>query len=389
MSFGGRFDFEAAREKQRARKAAAKRKKIIESIATAVVFLSLLGGGWYGIKVWREKAEEEKAAREAAEMRQAQERAKREREAHKRREEARLKREMERKAQEEERKREREAREAERKREAEERQRLLEEERKERERLEEERKWQETNKSFADKSVAELHFDPSKYVTFELGCNGLLSVSVSDKRWEKLAQLSASNATIDFLRTLNEKGTVAKGFSETRYPDHQTVRDILALLENERFTLVLKVVENAKIPEDGINVFSPNLAEGIAFPRGARELRATDGSIIGLTLPITYGKMQSVYVMRNSTARRIRDDWASLRAKVQREAKNSDNRIEYERTRLRGEIEDFMASVRVQLASPSKRVAAKPAPRKTEQGKEKKPRVSPFKGMNTNMRSFR
>jgi hypothetical protein len=388
MSFGGRFDFEAAREKQRAKKAAAMRKKIIESVVTAVVFLSLIGGGWYGIKVWREKVAEEKAAREAAEMRQAQERAKREREAHKRREEARIKREQERKAQEEERKREREAREAERKREAEERQRLLEEERKEKARLEEERKWQEVNKSFADKSVSELHFDPSKYVTFELGCSGLLSVSVSDKRWEELAQQSASKSTIDFLRTLNSKGIVTNGFSEARYPDHQTVRDILALLENERFTLVLKVVENAKMPEDGINVFSPNLAEGVAVPRGARELRATDGSIIGMTLPITYGKMQSVYVMRNSTAARIRDDWAAFRAKVQREAKKSDNPVEHERTRLRGEIEDFMSSVRVQLASPSKRVIAKPEPKKIQKEKEKKPRVSPFKGMNTNRRSF-
>jgi hypothetical protein len=266
--------------------------------------------------------------------------------------------------------------------------RLHGEERKEKARLEEERKWQEVNKSFADKSVSELHFDPSKYVTFELGCSGLLSVSVSDKRWEELAQQSASKSTIDFLRTLNSKGIVTNGFSEARYPDHQTVRDILALLENERFTLVLKVVENAKMPEDGINVFSPNLAEGVAVPRGARELRATDGSIIGMTLPITYGKMQSVYVMRNSTAARIRDDWAAFRAKVQREAKKSDNPVEHERTRLRGEIEDFMSSVRVQLASPSKRVIAKPEPKKIQKEKEKKPRVSPFKGMNTNRRSF-
>jgi hypothetical protein len=42
----------------------------------------------------------------------------------------------------------------------------------------------------------------------------------------------------------------------------------------------------------------------------------------------------------------------------------------------------------VQLASPSKRVIAKPEPKKIQKEKEKKPRVTPFKGMNTNRRSF-
>ena len=387
MAFpGGRFDVEAMREQARAKKAAAKRKAIISNTVSVVLLAAVAIGCWRGWVAWREHVEEQ---REEQRLREAQE-ARRQAEAEKKRKEER---EAEKRRQEQLR-REREEREAARKkaiedekiRLQEEKIRLEEEKLRQQEKEREEREWQEKNKSFADDAVKDLKFDPKDYVLCQAGCEEIVDFMVTGDRWESLSSKASAGLTIDFLRALND-GSVTNEFSETHYPDHAATRAILALAGKERFTMVFRQA----VPKEGgkknmsFVLLTADLNDGLALPKGGRELKGPGGAVSGYTAPFLFGRTPFFYVMRPATAKRLCQEWRKTRARIVKDAEKSGGADAYVKARLREEIGDFIASVRAEMATPE---PEKPPEPPKEVKKPVRPKPKPLKGM-SDLKSFK
>ena len=388
---GGRYDLEAMRERALAKKAAEKRKKIIGVAVNIILLAVLLGSGWYGWNRWQEHKEEEREMeklRVAEEARRARERE--EREA-KRREDERKQREKERREREERDAARKKAIEDERIRLAEEKIRLEEEKLRQQEKERAEREWQEKYKSFADNAVKDLKFDTKDYVMCQAGCEDIVECSVAGERWESLSSMAKTGMTVDFLRALNKDGAVTNEFSETHYPDHATVRSILKFIENERFTMVFREVppkpDDKKRNREFI-LLSADLNEGLALPKGGRELTGPDGKVTGFTAPFLYGRTPTFYIMRKATAARLVRDWRKTKKKIEKSTEQLEqnaNKDVYIRSRLREEIGDFLAAVRVEMATPEPDPPPPPPPNAKKKPKQPK---SGIKGM-TDMKTFK
>ena len=382
---GGRYDLEAMREEARAKKAAEKRKKIINNAITAVLVAALAFGAWRGISAWQDHREEQREMerlRVAEEARKAKERE--EREA-KRREEERKRREQERREREEREAARKKAIEDERIRVAEEKLRLEEEKLRQREKERAEREWQEKHKSFADNAVKELKFEPKDYVMFQTGCEECFDLSVSGERWESFSSKVAAGSTIDLLRELND-GSITNEFSETHYPDHATTRAILRFLDKERFTMVFRPnaekMKTSKI-KTGFALLAADEIEGLMLPKGGREMKDAAGKSIGYTAPFNYGVSPSFYIMGRGTASKLMREWRTKRNEIVKAAEKLDNKDAYIRARLGEAIGDFISSVKVEMMTPE----PEPAPAKPVAPPKPKRDVKPFKGAG-NIRSF-
>ena len=345
---GRRFDAEAARAEALAKRRAEKIRKIVSAATLVVLLLVLTVGGRIGWNWWQEKRAREAAAAEEARLAEERAEAERRRVENERREAERLRREAERKAAEERREAERkareEAREAERKA-REEARRAAEEARR---REAENRVVQSERREYAQKAVGALRFVVDDHVVFQEGTDGCFDSAVDGRRWVELAAMAQAREALDFFETIRD-GSVTNAFSESNYPDRETVSRLLGKLGEERFTLVVKLTEAARDRRFVVATVDP--VRGVGLPEGCRELKS-GGRLTGWTIPFVYGAESPVLVMDSRTADRIAREWNSLSRGIRRDAAKLTNRDEYVAERLRKELPDFLNSVRIELSTP-------------------------------------
>ncbi len=382
MAVVGRFDLEEARREAQEAKRAARIRSIVSNATLVAVLLAVAIGGKIGWDKWQAKLEADRAAAEAeqaAEARRAAE-AKRaaaekakalaaKREAEKRaREEERLAREAEKRAREEARERERQEREEARIR-AEEQRRAEAEFRLEQQEL----------KKFEDAQVASLNFGPESYVCFEYGLEKAAEVSVDESRWATLASHVQRRRTTDFLEMIRGS-TVTNDISDICYPDRETFRRLLANLDAERFTLVVRVDEAAR--DRGLVLVSVNAERGLAAPEGLRVLKQ-GGKVSGWTVPFAYGDETPFFLLKRTTAERLSREWSKFRRKVRNDAAKLDNKEQFVAERLEKELPEFARSIRLDVTSPPAEPVQKDDSKK--QSEKKRPGL---KGSNNDMRTM-
>lgn len=379
---GGRFDLEAARAEARAAKKKAKIRAIVSNAVSLLVLLAIAGGGWIGWNKWQEKREAERIAAEQAAAEERQKEAERKKAEEAKRKAREAQREAERKAREAQREAEKRAREE--KREAE---RLAREE--ERRRKEEERRYaaehraeQEELKSFAEREVGGTRFDIEDHLACEYGIDDIVDASVDGERWNMLASYAAKSHTIEFFEEL--RGTnVTNNFSELRYPDRSTVAALMENLNKERFTLVLRLKDEARGKR--LTLVAPDLEKGLAEPDEVRELKV-GSRVTGWTAPFNFGDKNPFFLLNKTTADRFSREWTSNRRKLMREAAKLDNRDEYVNNRMEKMLPDFLRSIQIEISTPPPEDPKKVS-RKRDDEKDR-PRKATLKGSNSSIRTM-
>lgn len=379
---GGRFELEELRRQAQAEKKAARTRAIVSNATLVVVLLVVAIGGKIGWDKWQEKREADRIAAEEARIAEEKAAAERKKAEAEREKAAAEKREAERKAREAAEAAERKAREE--KREAERIAREEERRRKEEERrfAEEHRVEQQELKKYEDLTVSNLRFQTGDHICYEYGVDEIVEASVDERRWLELSQLSQKRQTIEFLEQLRGD-SVTNDFSDIRYPDRDTFAKLLENLDAERFTLVLRLKDDARGRR--LALVAPDLEKGLAEPEGARQMKS-GSRVIGWTVPFAYGDKMPVFLVEQPTADRFSREWSARRRKLRTEAAKLDNRDEYVSNRLSKELPGFVKSVKIEITTPppEDKSAAKSS---SSQKRESKQRQL-MKGSNSNIRTL-
>ena len=347
MAVGNRFDLEEARREAQEAKRAARIRSIVSNATTVAVLLAVVIGGKIGWDKWSEKREADRAAAEAAQI--AEEKAQAER---KRAEAAKAKalaekREAERKALAEKREAERKAREEAREREKREREeaKIREAERK---RAEAEfRAEQQELKKFEDTQVSSLDFRLDTRVCFEYGLEKVVKLSVDESKWGTLSAHSERRRTAEFLEALRDD-SVTNIISDTCYPDRETFRHLLDNLAALRFTLVVRLNDDAQ--DRKLVLVAPDLEKGLAAPEDLHVLKS-GGKVSGWTASFAYGEKNPFFILEQSTAERLAREWSQFRRKVRNDAAKLDNRNQFVAERLEKELPEFVRTARIEVTS--------------------------------------
>ena len=336
MAVGNRFDLEEARREAQEAKRAARIRSIVSNATTVAVLLAVVIGGKIGWDKWSEKREADRAAAEAAQI--AEEKAQAER---KRAEAAKAKalaekREAERKAREEAREREKREREEAKIREA------------ERKRAEAEfRAEQQELKKFEDTQVSSLDFRLDTRVCFEYGLEKVVKLSVDESKWGTLSAHSERRRTAEFLEALRDD-SVTNIISDTCYPDRETFRHLLDNLAALRFTLVVRLNDDAQ--DRKLVLVAPDLEKGLAAPEDLHVLKS-GGKVSGWTASFVYGEKNPFFILEQSTAERLAREWSQFRRKVRNDAAKLDNRNQFVAERLEKELPEFVRTARIEVTS--------------------------------------
>ena len=375
---GRRFDLEELRREAQAEKKA-RRIRAIVSNATCVALILAVGiGGKVGWDKWQAKRTAERVAAEAARAAEERAEAERRKAEEERKRIAAEKREAERKAREEKVAAERKAREekvaAEKAAREEERRRKEEESRL----AEEFRAEQLELRKYEDGVVEGLRFQTGDHIGCEYGLEDLVDFSVDEARWLDLYQLVQKRQTIAFLERLRG-ANVTNEFSESRHPDRGTFAALMANLNAERFTLVLRLKDEARGRK--LTLVAADAETGLAEPQGSRQMKS-GSRIVGWTVPFTYGEDVGLFLMEQSTAMRFTREWSAKRRKLMSEAAKLDSRDEYVANRLRRDLPDFAKSVRIEIATPP---PEEPAPSASQKVSKPKPTL---KGASSSIRTF-
>lgn len=380
MVAGQRFDLEAARAEARAAKKAALIRKIVSNVVLGLLFVGLLGGGWFGWNWWQAKKAAEAA--EAERVRQAEEKAEAERARleNERRAAEKAKREAERKAESDRRAAEQARREAEAKAKEEARIREREEREEAQRKAKEDEEWQRANKQHVDRTVSALRFSTFDRVCNEAGTDVCLDLEVDERRWAELAQCVIGNRPIELLDMVRDD-SITNDFSETHYPDRATLKRLLANLGKERFTMIVRLKLEA-LNGRRLTLVAADPQEGLVLPQGARAMKDNNGRLTGWTAPFLFGDENPLFVMSPVTADRFNREWRTLKARLKKDAAKLDNADEYVANRLQKELKDFVRSIRVELQTPQPVVQPKAA----EPRREPKIKTQGLKGGNPDIR---
>ena len=379
---GGRFELEELRRQAEAEKKAARMRAIVSNATLVVVLVAVAVGGKIGWDMWQEKREAERVAAEEARIAEEKAVAERKKAEAERAKAAEEKREAERKAREAAEAAERKAREE--KREAERIAREEERRRKEEERrfAEEHRVEQQELKKYEDLAVSNLRFQTGDHICYEYGVDEIVEASVDERRWLELSQLSQKRQTIEFLEQLRGD-SVTNDFSDIRYPDRDTFAKLLENLDAERFTLVLRLKDDARGRR--LALVAPDLEKGLAEPEGARQMKS-GSRVIGWTVPFAYGDKMPVFLVEQPTADRFSREWSARRRKLRTEAAKLDNRDEYVANRLAKELPDFVKSVKVEITTPPPE--DKPSSKSSSSKRREEKQRPTMKGSNSDIRTL-
>ena len=379
---GGRFELEELRRQAEAEKKAARMRAIVSNATLVVVLVAVAVGGKIGWDMWQEKREADRVAAEEARIAEEKAVAERKKAEAERAKAAEEKREAERKAREAAEAAERKAREE--KREAERIAREEERRRKEEERrfAEEHRVEQQELKKYEDLAVSNLRFQTGDHICYEYGVDEIVESSVDERRWLELSQLSQKRQTIEFLEQLRGD-SVTNDFSDIRYPDRDTFAKLLENLDAERFTLVLRLKDDARGRR--LALVAPDLEKGLAEPEGARQMKS-GSRVIGWTVPFAYGDKMPVFLVEQPTADRFSREWSARRRKLRTEAAKLDNRDEYVSNRLSKELPGFVKSVKIEITTPPPE--DKSAAKSSSSPKRESKQRQLMKGSNSNIRTL-
>lgn len=375
---GRRFDLEELRREALAEKKAARIRAVVSNVTFVALILAVGIGGKIGWDKWQAKRTAERIAAEEARVAAEKAEAERRKADEERQRIAAEKREAERKAREEKAAAERKAREekaaAEKAARAEERRRKEEEHRL----AEEFRAEQLELRKYEDGVVESLRFQTGDHISCEYGLDDLVDFSVDGARWLDLYQLVQKRQTIAFLERLRG-ANVTNEFSESRYPDRGTFAALMANLNSERFTLVLRLKDEARGRR--LTLVAADAEAGLAEPQGSRQMKS-GSRVVGWTVPFAYGEDSGLFLMEQSTAQRFTREWSAKRRKLMGEAAKLDSRDEYVANRLRRELPDFARSVRIEIATPP---PEEPVPVTSQKATKPKPKL---KGANSDIRTF-
>jgi len=388
VELGGRYDLEAVRRAAAQKRQKDKIKKIVSYCTTVVTLVALAVGGKIGWDKWREHvrrkeaeaaalAEQEARARAESERRKQEERAAAEEKKRRELAEREAREERERKAREDERRRLEEAK----ANEAAEREAA-------KQREKEAKEWQELHKTYTDRTVAALRFVVNDYLTVEAEFEQCVESYVDGQRWIELAAKAGCGNPIEFLDALND-GTVTTPYSETHYPDRETLRALLALLDKEKFVMVIRLHRDRMPGQSRISLLTADLERGLVPPDGMRVMKDSSGKVDGWTAPFTYKGGWPLFLMKQSTADKFNVEWSATRRKVLKDAEKLTDRSEFIAARLKSEMTSFVNAVKIDVST-----LRQASPRKTTTGggETKRGEVkasSRLKGSNSDMRSFR
>ena len=379
---GGRFELEELRRQAEAEKKAARMRAIVSNATLVVVLIAVAVGGKIGWDKWQEKREADRIATEEARIAEEKAVAERKKAEAERAKAAEEKREAERKAREAAEAAERKAREE--KRETERIAREEERRRKEEERrfAEEHRVEQQELKKYEDLTVSNLRFQTGDHICYEYGVDEIVESSVDERRWLELSQFSQKRQTIEFLEQLRGD-SVTNDFSDIRYPDRDTFAKLLENLDAERFTLVLRLKDDARGRR--LALVAPDLEKGLAEPEGARQMKS-GSRVIGWTVPFAYGDKMPVFLVEQPTADRFSREWSARRRKLRTEAAKLDNRDEYVSNRLSKELPGFVKSVKIEITTPPP--GDKPSSKSSSSKKREEKQRPTMKGSNSDIRTL-
>jgi len=379
---GRRFDLEEARREALAERRAKRVRAIVSNVVFFGLLLAVAIGGKVGWDKWQERRAADRAAAEAAREDEERRAAERRREAAEAAKAAEERRAAERKAREEKAEAERRAREekAEAERKAKEEARRRKEE--ERRLAEETRAEQQELRKEEDRVVSSLSFRLDDRLCLEYGLDDIVETSVDERRWLELAQLSQRRQTIDFLSLLRGSN-VTNAFSDARYPDRETFARLLENLDAERFTLVLRLKDEARTRR--LALVAGSVEGGLAAPEGARPLKSGT-RVVGWTVPFAYGDKAPLFLLDQASADRFSREWAALRRRLRTEAAKVDNRDAFVSARLEKELPGFLRSVRVEVTTPPPEPKA--GRRDDAQRRAQKPRAT-MKGSGSDIRTLR
>jgi len=386
VELGGRYDLEAVKRAAAQKRHKEKVKKVVSACTTAVVLVALAVGGKIGWDKWRAYSMKKEA--EAAELAAQEERARAETERRRQEErsaaEARRRRELEeRKAREE---RERQAREDERRRREAAMANAAAEREAAKQREKEAKEWQELHKSYTDRAVAALRFVVDDHLSIEAEFEPCVEAYVDGPRWIELAAKAGCGNPIEFLDALND-GTVTTPYSETHYPDRETLRALLALLDKEKFVMVVRLHRDRMPGQPRMALLTADLERGLVPPDGARTMKDSSGRVDGWTAPFTYKGGWPLFLMKQSTADKFNGEWSATRRRVLKDAEKLTDSGAFVAARLKNEMASFVNAVKIDIAT----IRQAPS-QKTSAVDSKKGEIKPsarLKGTSGDLRSFR
>ena len=202
-------------------------------------------------------------------------------------------------------------------------------------------------KKFEDAQVASFDFRPEVRVCFEYGLENAVRLSVDEDRWSRLSAHSQRRRTADFLEMLRGD-SVTNVISDTCYPDRETFTRLVENLNAERFTLVVRVEDDAQGRR--LALVAPDAEKGLAAPEGLRTIKA-GGKTTGWTAPFAYGEKTPFFLLEQSTVDRLSREWSQFRRKVRIDAAKLDNRDQFVAEKLAKELPEFVRTARIEVTS--------------------------------------
>jgi len=388
VELGGRYDLEAVKRAAAQKRRRDKIKKIVSGCTTAVTLIALAVGGKIGWDKWRAYSMKKEA--EAAELAALEERARAESERRKQKErsaaEERKRREIaERKAREE---RDRKAREDERRRREETKANEAAEREAAKQREKDAKEWQDLHKAYTDRTVAALRFVVNDHITVAAEFEPCVETYVDGQRWVELAAKAACGNPIEFLDTLND-GTVTTPYSESHYPDRETLRALLALLDKEKFVMVVRLHRDRMPGQSKVALLTADLERGLVPPDGARAMKDSAGRVDGWTAPFTYKGDWPLFLMKQSAADKFNGEWSATRRKVLKDAEKLTDGSAFVAARLKSEMASFVNAVKIDISTLRQASSQKTSPSGGETRRGEVKASSRLKGSNGDMRTFR
>ena len=250
------------------------------------------------------------------------------------------------------------------------------------------KEWQDLHKAYTDRTVAALRFAVDDHIAVAAEFEPCVETYVDGQRWIELAAKAGCGNPIEFLDTLND-GSVTTPYSESHYPDRETLRALLALLDKEKFVMVVRLHRDRMPGQSKVALLTADLERGLVPPDGARAMKDSAGRVDGWTAPFTYKGDWPLFLMKQSAADKFNGEWSATRRKVLKDAEKLTDGSAFVAARLKSEMSSFVNAVKVDIST-----LRQASPQKTSSGggETRRGEVKPssrLKGTSGDLRTFR